>query len=50
MKVKLEHEKLKSINATFVALFNELLLWAKENNISPEQAQHFIDGFKVHKS
>ncbi len=44
-KVILEHELLGSKNATFVALVNELLLWAEANDMQPAQIQHFLDGF-----
>jgi hypothetical protein len=45
-KVTISVPKLKSKNATFVALINECIMWAEENEIEPQQMQHLIDGFR----
>lgn len=45
-RVIIEAPKLESKNATFVALVNEVIKWAKDNDIQPQQVTHFMDGFK----
>lgn len=44
--VVISHPELKSKNATFVALLNEVIYWGETNGLTGQQMTHFVEGFQ----